>query len=142
MAGEIECANFPSSCVATVSVLPPDTAVPDSWRPPEADPIWEPDFTDGYTYADHLVATPVGDLPVLAPGRHLVVVSLLGSSDVPSINPDGTVATILLARCSAMVDARPSALTLTAVVTIAPKPDVRDGGGCSIRIMGPRSSLL
>jgi hypothetical protein len=119
MAGAIGCASFPYGCAATVSVLPADARVSDAWRPPTTDPVWVPDYSAGGT-TDHFVATPSGGTPTISPGRHLIVVSLLGSYDAPSFNPDGTVATDLLARCSTDVTAVVGSPAVSAVVTFTP----------------------
>jgi hypothetical protein len=136
MAGTIGCAQFPYGCAARVSVLGPDAVVADAWRPPDTDPVWLPDFTDGVYTTDHLQPKPVGSPPVLAPGRHLVVVSLLGTYDTPSLNPDGSPATDLLARCSATVDVGPGSGPLTADVTFVPD-ESSFGGTCSIEVGQP-----
>jgi hypothetical protein len=76
---------------------------PDNWRPPAMDLVWVPDYANAGT-TDDFLATPSGDPLTLTPGRQEIIVSLLGSYDMPSLNPDGTVATDLLARCSIGVD--------------------------------------
>lgn len=134
MAGTIGCASFPYACTATVSVLPADAQVPDNWRPPATDPVWVPDYGNGGT-TDHLMASPSGDPPTLTPGRHQLIVSLLGSYDTPSLNPDGTVATDLLARCSARVSVGVGAQPLSAVVTFTPDYE-SFRGSCSINVEG------
>jgi len=135
MAGKIHCAMFPYGCVARVSVLPPDAEVSEPWRPPDTDPVWIPDADDGTTTADHLSATPAGNAPMLAPGAHLVVVSLLGSYDTPSFDAAGHAATDLLARCSTPVDAVAGSDRISAVVTFVPGDNF--AGTCSIRVEAP-----
>jgi hypothetical protein len=111
-----------------VSVLAPDAEVGRAWRPPDTDPSWVADMSG------HLQPTPVGELPFLEIGRHLVVVSLLGTNDTPSYNPDGTRATDLLARCTATVEVRAGSGPIAAVVTFPPDGS-SFGGRCSIRIL-------
>jgi hypothetical protein len=135
MAGKIHCAMFPYGCVARVSVLPPDAEVTDAWRPPDTDPVWAPDYDDGVTSTDHLSATPAGNPPMLAPGKHLVVVSLLGSYDVASYDAAGNIATDLLARCSMPIDAVAGADRVSAVVTFVPGDSF--AGTCAIRVEAP-----
>ena len=136
MAGKIGCAQFPYGCFARLSVLGPDARLTSTWRPPETDPEWIPELTDSVDTTDHLQLQPVGSPPVLAPGRHLVVVSLLGSYDTPSLNPDGSVATDLLARCTATVEVASGSGPLAAVVTFVPDGS-SFGGTCSIKIEEP-----
>ena len=134
IAGKIKCAMFPYGCSATVSVLDADASVADAWRPPVTDPVWAPDYRG--TNADHFMPTPVGAMPILTPGVHKVVVSLLGSSDAVSFNPDGSVATDLLARCSAIIEVRAGSSPLKAVVTFAEGDPSTFAGTCSVKI-GP-----
>ncbi len=136
MAGKIGCAQFPYGCFARLSVLAPTAMVADAWRPPDTDPEWAPDFTDSVYSTDHLQPGPVGSPPVLAPGRHLVVVSLLGSYDARSLKPDGSLVTDLLARCSATVEVGARSGPLTAVVTFEPE-ESSFGGTCLIKIKQP-----
>lgn len=133
MEGKIGCAQFPYGCLAATSVLPPGTDIPDSWRPPATDPRWLPDFAQGIYSTDHLRAQPEGPPPVLTPGPNLVVVSLLGTYDTPSFNPDGTMATDLLARCATEVDAPAAAVSVAAVVTFTRRAE-DFGGTCSIKL--------
>jgi hypothetical protein len=135
MAGKIGCASFPYGCYAAVSVLPVDAEVTSGWRPPANDPRWLPDYTVGYT-TDHLSATTVDQAPALEPGAHLLVVSLLGSSDVPSLDASGHVARDLVARCAAPVDVDAGAGRLSAVVTFVPT-ESSSAATCSIRIGAP-----
>jgi hypothetical protein len=135
MVGRIACASFPSNCTATLSVLEPGTAVDDAWRPSEADPVWLPDYR-GRRTTDHFLPMPVGDVPALTPGSHLLVASLLGVSDVPSVNPDGTEATDMLGRCSADVDVAAGADVVVAVVTFAPTASSLEAT-CSIEVEAP-----
>jgi hypothetical protein len=120
--GTIGCGTFPYSCSATLSVLAPGSAVDDAWRPPDSDPWWGPDWSEG-TNTDHLNPTPVGDLPDLAIASHALVVSLLGSYDTPSFTPDGKLATDLLARCSVELEVMPTTRIVDVVVTFTPDPE-------------------
>ena len=86
-----------------------------------SDPFWAPDYEKGFS-TDHFSQTPTGDLPSLSPGRHRLVVSLLGSSDTPSINPDGSWAFDALGRCTSDVDVRPDTTAIRLVVTFVPDP--------------------
>lgn len=135
MAGQTACASFPYGCTATVSVLPADAKVPDSWRPPATDPVWVPDYSNGWSTTDHFVSTPAGGQPVLSSGRRLIVVSLLGTYDTPSLNPDGTWATDLLSRCTAPVDVSEGSSALSAVVTFTPNGE-NFGGTRSVKVVG------
>jgi len=117
--GTIGCASFPYGCTATLSVLDPNVVVTDAWRPPSSDPWWAPDWSAG-TQASHFEPTPVGTVPGVSPGRHQLVVSLLGSSDVPSYNPDGGRAFDLVGRCSAEVDVPVPAEVVNILVTFVP----------------------
>jgi hypothetical protein len=120
--GTIGCGKFPYGCTARLSVLAPGSAVDDAWRPPDSDPWWGPDWSEGLYNTNHLNPTPVGDLPDLASASHELVVSLLGSYDTPSFTPDGKLATDLLARCSAELGVRPTTRIVDVVVTFTPDP--------------------
>jgi hypothetical protein len=61
--------------------------------------------------------------PAADPGEHLLVISLIGASDVVSFNPDGSVATELLARCTAEVDIAPDSEAVDVLVTFVSEPD-------------------
>ena len=102
--------NFPYACTATLSLVQAGTAVPDEWRPSAADPWWEPGDS-----------RPLGAEPAAAPGPHRLVVSVLGSYDVPSYAPDGSRAFDLLSRCWTDVDV-PTAGALDVLVTFS-NPD-------------------
>jgi hypothetical protein len=130
MAGPIGCAQFPYWCYAVVSVLPPGSPVDDAWRPPASDHRWLPDTGGAVGSADHLAPSSVDGAPVVAPGRHRVVVSLLGSYDTPSFDANGTEATDLLARCIADVEVIPNARpSLIATFTT---DGTGFGGSCSL----------
>lgn len=104
--------NFPYSCTATLSLVRAGTAVPDEWRPSAADASWVPGDP-----------RPLGAEPVAAPGPLRLVVSLLGSYDVPSYAPDGSRAFDLLSRCWADVDV-PAAGALDVLIAFSnPDPD-------------------
>ena len=115
-AGKIGCANFPYGCTATLSVLDPSTVVPTDWRPPASDPWWAPDWSQG-TQSDHFDSTPVTAVPGLIAGRHQLVVTLLGSYDVTSFNPDGSRAFDLVGRCSTELDIPATAASVSILVT-------------------------
>jgi hypothetical protein len=117
--GTIGCATFPYGCYAKLSLLPAGTTVTRDWRPPASDPWWSPDYVDA-TSADHFEQEPIGSLPMIPPGNHQVVISLLGSYDTPSYAPDGTVATDLLARCIGKVEVGPESSVVNVRVTFTP----------------------
>lgn len=127
MAGTVGCAQFPYACAATVSVLPEGTIVDDDWRPPTTDPWWGAASAN----TDHLSPPPIGTVPNLPAGRHRVVVSLLGQSDVPSFGPDGSVARDLLARCQLDIDVGAATERVALVVTFEPD-GIGYGGTCRI----------
>jgi hypothetical protein len=133
--GKIGCASFPYNCWATVSVLPADAEVRSGWQPPKSDPRWLPDYTIGYT-TDHLSPTTVDRAPTLEPGAHLLVVSLLGSSDVPSFDPSGNEVRDIVARCSVPIDVDAGIERLSAVVTFVPA-DSGSVATCSIKVVAP-----
>src|SRR4051794_5672027 len=58
-AGGTNCASFPYTCFAVLSVLEPNAAVPDSWRPAASDPRWFADDSKGKT-ADTFNPKPLG----------------------------------------------------------------------------------
>jgi hypothetical protein len=118
-AGKIGCANFPYGCTATLSDLDPSTVVTTDWRPPASDPWWAPDWSQG-TQSDHFDPTPVTPVPGLVAGSHQLVVTLLGSSDIPSYNPDGSRAFDLVGRCSTELDIPARAASVSVVVTFEP----------------------
>jgi hypothetical protein len=122
LAGTIRCASFPYGCGATLSVLPAGATVTDDWRPPASDSFWPPDYSKG-SGTDHFESTPVGDLPRLPVGEHELVMSLLGSSDVVSLNPDGSRALDLLGRCSLNVDVTSATEFVKVKITFTPGQD-------------------
>ena len=97
--------NFPYACTATVSLARAGTAVTNEWRPSASDPSWVPGDPK-----------PTGAEPTAAPGQHRLVVSVLGTYDVPSYAPDGSRAFDLVSRCWADVDV-PTAGALDVVIT-------------------------
>ena len=109
------------SCGPSLSVLEPGADVPDSWQPPVTDPMWDP-RGGGMEAVEGTHWTLLRGSPVTAAGRHLLVVSLTGSSDVPSYGPDGTIARDLLGRCTTEVDVAPDAQGLDIVVAFKPQP--------------------
>ena len=121
--GRVNCnIGFSFACGPRLSVLDAGTPVPASWRPSATDPQWD---TRGGGMQDVKASRwpRLRGGPAAGPGRHLLVVSLIGASDVVSFNPDGSVATELLARCSADVDVAPDADALNLLVTFVPRPD-------------------
>lgn len=122
LGGKIRCASFPYGCGPTLSVLPAGTAVNDAWRPPPSDPFWPPDYSSGGT-ADHFQATASGALPRLPVGGHELVISLLGSYDVVSLNPDGSRALDLLGRCAVDVEVTSVDQVVSVLVTFTPGQD-------------------
>lgn len=117
-AGSIGCATFPYGCTATLSVVGPNTVVPDGWRPTSADPWWAPDYSHGTT-AETFDPSPIGASPAAVPGTHRLVVSLLGSYDTPSYGPDGSRAFDLLGRCTTDIEV-PAAGSLDVLITFSP----------------------
>jgi len=120
-AGRIGCATFPYNCTATLSVLEPNTDIPDAWRPPSTDPWWGPDYSQGTT-GETFDPKPLGGSLAAAPGPHRLVLSLLGSYDTPSYSPDGSRAFDLLGRCTADLEIGPDARSVDVLVTFAPDP--------------------
>jgi hypothetical protein len=131
LAGKIHCASFPYGCGPTLSVVPPGTTVADDWRPPATDPFWPPDYSKGSS-TDHFETIPVGTLPRLELGEHELVISLLGSSDVVSLNPDGTRALDLLGRCTLNLDVTSVSDVVQVKVTFTPGQDFE--ASCSIEV--------
>jgi hypothetical protein len=121
-AGKIGCANFPYGCTAVLSVLEPAFFVTDTWRPPASDPLWSPDWGQGWQ-SDHFDPTPATPVPGLAAGRHQLVVPLLGSYDVTSFNPDGSRAYDLVGRCSTELDVPATAAAVSIRATFTPRGD-------------------
>ena len=122
LGGKIRCASFPYGCGPTLTVLPAGTTVSDAWRPPLTDPFWAPDYSSGGT-ADHFGATVVGTVPKLPLGMHELVISLLGSYDVVSFNPDGSKALDLLGRCTLDVEVTSVDQVVSVLVTFMPGQD-------------------
>ena len=112
--------NFPYSCTATLSLVPAGTAVPDEWRPSAADPWWVPGDPK-----------PAVAGPTATPGEHRLVVSVLGTYDVPSYAPDGSRAFDLLSRCWADVDV-PTAGALDVLITFSHPDPASFRVSCSV----------
>lgn len=112
--------NFPYACTATLSLVQAGTAVPDEWRPSAADPWWEPGDS-----------RPLGAEPAAAPGPQRLVVSVLGSYDVPSYAPDGSRAFDLLSRCWTDVDV-PTAGALDVLITFSDPDPASFKVSCSV----------
>ena len=97
------------ACTARLGVLPDGTEIEPGTilEPSVTDAIWQTASGPGVT----LVAPPDGDLPVLAPGAHVIVWSVTArriASDPPSAPAE------LASRCSTQVQVDPG----TAVVTM------------------------
>jgi len=127
MAGTIRCSMFPYACAAYLSVLPPGTTVDAAWRPAPYDPWWGTRTNGG----ERLDGAPVWTVPDLPVGRHRLLISLLGSSDVVSFTPDGQVAQDLLSRCYLDVDVTPETRRVGIVVTFTPG-ESQLGGTCRV----------
>jgi hypothetical protein len=131
-AGEIHCDLFPYSCGAYLSVVPPDSVVDGDWRPAASDPWWLPDRS-GDPGAGLFEPVPIGTMPALAPGRHRLVMSLLGRSDLVSYAPDGSIATDLLSRCTADVNVMTATPRVSVLATFTPD-GVSHGGPCTLEV--------
>jgi hypothetical protein len=96
--------------------------VSDDWRPPSSDPFWAPDYSSGGT-ATQFEPTASSPLPRLPLGTHELVISLLGSYDVVSLNPDGSKALDLLGRCTLEVEVTSVDQVVSVLVTFTPGQD-------------------
>jgi hypothetical protein len=133
--GRVNCnIGFAFYCSPSLSVVEPGTDLPDSWRPGEADPIWHTRGEQNQNVNGRRWTLLRGE-PVVAPGPHRLVVSLLGQSDVASYNPDGTVASELMGRCTTDVDVAPDAASLDLVVTFESEPE-DTAATCTITVAG------
>jgi hypothetical protein len=120
--GRVNCnIGFDFYCSPWLSVLEPGTNVDDAWRPSVTDPLWQT-RGDGMQAVDGKHWKLLRGSPATAPGRKLLVVSLVGQSDIQSYNPDGTVATELMGRCAREVDVAANAERVDIVVTFKPDP--------------------
>ena len=128
-AGGTNCSSFPYTCFAVLSVLEPNAAVPDSWRPAASDPRWFADDGKGAT-ADRFDPKPLGSAAA-APGSHRLVMTLLGSYDTPSLGPDGKEVFSMDGRCTADVDVPGGAAGVDVLVTFTPDP-ATFGGSCTM----------
>jgi hypothetical protein len=81
--------------------------------------------------SERLDGTPVWTVPDLPVGRHRLMISLLGQSDVVSYAPDGQVARDLLSRCYVDVDVTPDTDHVGIVVTFTPDGS-QWGGSCRV----------
>jgi hypothetical protein len=105
--GRVNCnLGFSYYCAPSLSVLEPGTDLPETLRPSESDASWQTRGDDMQNVGGRRW-TLLRGAPATAPGRRLLVISLIGASDVASYNPDGTVATELMGRCSTEVDVAP-----------------------------------
>ena len=127
--GNVNCnIGFSFACAPSLSVFEAGAEVPDDWRRADNDPWWSSSGR-GATW------TLLGGVPAVAPGQHQLVISLIGSSDVASRNPDGTVASELMGRCTAEVDVALDATSLDIVVRFADEPD-ETAATCTIEAGG------
>jgi len=115
-------------CTARLAVLPDGTEVDEhAVAPSAAVAVWQSDsWLDG-----NLVAPPDGDLPVLAPGGHVVVWSVEAQqmvTDGPGVPP------VLASRCSTRVVVDPGAAAVTVRVRFAGGSAVGSGSSaCTLR---------
>ncbi len=126
-AGELQCTTFPYGCAAYLSVLEPGAEVAADWRPEPHDPWWSAAASGDALPSDD----PVWTVPNLPAGRHRLLFSLLGGSDLLSFTPDGEIARDLLSRCSLDVEVAPSTTQVGVLVTFVPD-GVGFGGTCSV----------
>jgi hypothetical protein len=129
MDGTIECAVFPNSCIAVLSVLPAGTIVSPEWRPPSSDPYWGPVWDSERPV--HLDSKVTGSLPRLSTGNYVAVVSLLAGNDTPSYGPDGLPVMWLLGRCQRAFSVVP--ITRSVTLTITPRQTGSLDGDCSVQ---------
>ena len=126
-AGELQCTTFPYGCATYLSVLEPGAEVTADWRPEPHDPWWSAAASGDALPSDD----PVWTVPNLPAGRHRLLFSLLGGSDLLSFTPDGEIARDLLSRCSLDVAVAPSTTQVGVLVTFVPD-GVGYGGSCSV----------
>jgi hypothetical protein len=124
--------GFSFYCAPRLSVLEPGTAVPDAWRPLATDPTWQTRDEDMRNVGARRWTLLRGE-PATTPGRHLLVVSLIGASDVASYNPDGSAATELMGRCSTEVDVPPGVGSIDVVVRFTSEPETT-AATCEIQV--------
>jgi hypothetical protein len=65
-------------------------------------------------------STPIGDAPTVFPGKHRLLMSMLGSYDVASYDANGELAQDLLARCSVDLEATEGSGPIDVLVTFTP----------------------
>lgn len=132
-AGSIACNAFPYGCSATLNVIGVDDPV-DAVRPSATGIRWITAAT-GDTMFD---STPYGGVPAVVPGKHRLVISVLGSYDVASYDANGDLAWDLVSRCSADVDAPGDAAAMDVLVMFTPDPTgMNYKATCEIDV-GPR----
>ncbi|HEX7490671.1 MAG TPA: hypothetical protein VF337_03090 [Candidatus Limnocylindrales bacterium] len=133
ISGTIGCATIPYTCAVRLSVVDSATTLSSSWRPAATDPWWGPDWSTGMN-ATRLDPTVQGDLPEVWPGDHTLVVSVLGSSDLPaSFNPDGSQASDIIGRCQTEIAVDSSATHLLVTISLSPG-DAGHATSCSVGV--------
>ena len=133
--GRVNCnLGFSFYCAPSLSVLEPGTDLPESLRPSESDASWQTRGDDMQNVGGRQW-TLLRGAPATAPGRRLLVISLIGASDVASYNPDGTVATELMGRCATEVDVAPDADAIDVVVRFQSEPETTVAT-CTVRLAG------
>jgi hypothetical protein len=131
VSGTIGCATFPFTCAIRLRVVSPGTTISPNWRPAASDPWWGPDWSTGMN-ATRLDPTVRSDLPELWPGHHVLVVSILGSSDLPpSLNPDESPVGDVIGRCQTEIAVDPSELHLLVGIVLS-QGDAGHPTSCSI----------
>jgi hypothetical protein len=114
-AGSIRCSTFPYSCGATLSIIGVEQPV-DATKPAATDAQWFVP-TMGATIFD---PAPIGGAPSVLPGKHRLVMSMLGQYDTPSYDANGEIARDLLARCSADIEPTDGSGPIDVLVTFTP----------------------
>jgi hypothetical protein len=105
-------------CRSVLTVRPADA--PSTFRrPPSEDLSWRPDPNSGLKADERVLVGTVGPLTV---GRHQLVVTLMGSEDVVSFAPDGSIGFDLLARCSLNANLPPGARSVDLLITFVADP--------------------
>lgn len=134
--GDVNCnIGFSFYCAPYLSVLEPGTELAASWRPAAGDASWATRGDDMQPVGGRRWTLLRGS-PAAGPGRHLVVISLIGTSDLVSYNPDGSVATELLGRCAATLDVAPDAEAVEVLVTFESEAS-STAATCRVEVSGP-----